>query len=232
MELNILQNIGKNIWIYDAEPVKFYTVPFTTRMTVVRLESGDLWIHSPSKIIDGLKEELIGLGNVKYLISPNKIHHLYMQDWQSEFSDSIMYSSPGLESKRKDLKFKKCLDDLAELEWAEEIGQMNFTGSSVMEEIIFFHKMSNTLILTDLIENFPENHVSGFKKFLCRCAGVLEPNGKTPIDWRLTFKKAKAYENYLKMMEWNFDKIIFSHGNWIKENGKIFAEKSFSWTYK
>ena len=34
------------IWIEEA-PLRFYGVPFGTRMTVVRLEDGGLLVHSP-----------------------------------------------------------------------------------------------------------------------------------------------------------------------------------------
>ena len=46
-----------------------------------------------------IKEELNKLGTVKYLISPNSIHHLYMQDWKKEYPNAKIYSSPGLEKK-------------------------------------------------------------------------------------------------------------------------------------
>jgi hypothetical protein len=69
-----LKKVGDEIWIYEGSIVSFYGFPFPTRMTVVRLEDGSLWIHSPEKINNELVDELLNLGNVKYLISPNKLH--------------------------------------------------------------------------------------------------------------------------------------------------------------
>ena len=66
---------GKNIWVIDGPVISFYGMPFTTRMVVVRFENSELLIHSPINLTEELKQELDQLGEVKYLISPNKIHY-------------------------------------------------------------------------------------------------------------------------------------------------------------
>ena len=227
--LKVLKNIDKDIWIFEGKAVSFYTMPYTTRMTVIRINKNELWIQSPCELSIELIVELKQIGNVKYILSPNKIHHIYMQDWQEEFPNAKLYSSPGLEEKRKDIKFNSELKNNPEPEWEKEIKQMIFYGSSIMEEVIFLHKKSKTLILGDLIENFDENHFSGIKKIIAKWVGILAPNGKAPVDLRFTFNKKTAGESFNRMMEWNFEKIILSHGIWIKENGKEFAKKSFRW---
>ena len=91
-----LHQIQNDIWMYEGSEVDFYGFPFTTRMTVVRLCNGDLWIHSPEKINNDLKEELSNIGKVKYLISPNKLHHLFLQEWIDAYPTAKKHSSPGL----------------------------------------------------------------------------------------------------------------------------------------
>ncbi len=107
----------------------------------------------PEKKVHGLINEVRQLGQVQYLIAPNTIHHLFMVDWMTLFPEARTYSAPGLKEKRKDIRFTKELKDLPENEWVEEINQLIFYGSTVMDEVVFFHKNSKTLILTDLIEN-------------------------------------------------------------------------------
>lgn len=89
--------IGKNIWIHNGPAVPFFGMPYTTRSTIVKLSSGALWVHSPGKLTAGLLRELTQLGQVKYLISPNKLHHLFMGDWQEKFPYAIMFASPGVD---------------------------------------------------------------------------------------------------------------------------------------
>ena len=50
--LNILKPFGENIWIADGGEIRMafplgVKIPFSTRMTVVRLSDGGLWCHSP-----------------------------------------------------------------------------------------------------------------------------------------------------------------------------------------
>jgi hypothetical protein len=227
----MLKNISESIWIVDGDAVPFFGMPYTTRMTVVRLQNGALWIHSPLKISNTLIEDISILGEVKYLISPNKLHHLFLVDWIQKFPHAVCYSSPGLAKKRPDINFSEILGMKPEEEWEEEIDQTIFKGSFVMEEVVFFHQSSNTLILTDLIENFKPESFNSWQRILAKLTGILSPNGKTPIDWRLSFifGKKEAATSLAILMGWEPENIIVSHGECIFGDGLEFLKKSFLW---
>ena len=229
--MSFLIKLDDNIWISDGEAVSFYGLAYTTRMTIVKLKDGKLWVHSPGKIIEEMIDEVKSLGQVSYLVSPNKIHHLFINDWINVFPNAISYSSPGLREKRKDISFDKDLSDAPEQEWEAEIDQVIFKGSSAMEEVVFFHKTSRVLILTDLIENFHPNHFSGFKKVIAKLTGIVSPNGKTPLDWRASFifGKSEARKSLAKIISWKPNKIVISHGECIYSNATEFLLKSFKW---
>lgn len=57
-----MRYIAENIWIFDGEAVKFYSLPYTTRMTVIALSNGDLWVHSPIKLEPALQAKVETLG--------------------------------------------------------------------------------------------------------------------------------------------------------------------------
>ena len=76
-----LENIGTEIWLADGDIVDFYGFPYSTRMVVVRLASGMLWVWSPIALSENLRKQVDALGRVAHLVSPNKIHHLYLADW-------------------------------------------------------------------------------------------------------------------------------------------------------
>ena len=64
--INVYKLLAPDIGIVDG-PFEYLTVggvrlplPFTTRMTVVRLSNGDLFLHSPIKLDETLAEELRG----------------------------------------------------------------------------------------------------------------------------------------------------------------------------
>ena len=151
-----------------------------------------MWTHLPEKLDKALKEELNILGKVAYLISPNKLHHLFLSEWISAYPNAKCYASPALVAKRRDIKFIKELSNSPENEWADEIKQTVFQGSPIMQEVVFFHIKSKTLILTDLIENFHLSALNWWQKTLACCAGILSPDGKTPIDWSISFLFGKT----------------------------------------
>ncbi|PCK32767.1 DUF4336 domain-containing protein [Pseudoalteromonas piscicida] len=226
-----LVSIGDNIWLHNGPAVPFFTMPYTTRTTIIKLSSGGLWVHSPGKLSAALLDEINLIGEVNYLVSPNKLHHLFMGDWQEQFPNAMMFASPGLEQKRPDLAFQRTLGEVAEPEWQEDIAQLIFKGSPVIEEVVFFHKPTQTLILTDLIENFHPNHFTGFKKILAKITGIISPNGKTPIDWRASFifGKQQARACYKSMAAWQPRYIVISHGECIENDAEGFLTRSFSW---
>ena len=86
--LYTLKEVDQNIWIVDGDLIqmdmKIFKLPFQTRMTVIKLNDGKLWIHSPIAPNEKLFTELDALGRVAYLISPNKIHYAYIADWRKD----------------------------------------------------------------------------------------------------------------------------------------------------
>lgn len=80
-----LKIIGNNIWTMEGDMVRMFGIPFTTRMTIVRLSNGMLWLHSP--IMPNSKRCTLveSLGKISYLIAPNKIHSLGIEPWKKRY---------------------------------------------------------------------------------------------------------------------------------------------------
>nr|WP_298137437.1 DUF4336 domain-containing protein [uncultured Pseudomonas sp.] len=227
----MLTRVGDDIWTVEGPAVPFYGMPYSTRMTVVRLADGALWLHSPVPVSEPLRRELAALGEVQYLIAPNKLHHLFIQQWLLAFPDARAYAPPGLEAKRPDIAFAKQLTTQPEPAWSTDIDQSLFTGSALMQEMVFFHKPSKTLIVADLIENFEPQSLNTWQRVLARLAGILAPNGKTPIDWRLSFifGKREARHSLATLLAWEPENIILAHGECVFGDAQAFLRKSFAW---
>lgn len=229
---SLLLEVGPNIWTYEGSTVSFYGLPYPTRMTIVRLAGDDLWVHSPEQRRPGVDEALAGLGQVKYLISPNKLHHLFLDQWIERYPTARTYSAPGLASKRPDIEFDAELSQISSNEWGADLEHLIFRGSPAMEEGVFFHHPSRTLILTDLIENFDKATLNWWQVLLARAAGILHPHGSTPIDWRLSFSfgdRAAARASLTQMLDWEPENILLSHGKCIFGGGSEFLRSSFAW---
>ncbi|SFM70113.1 DUF4336 domain-containing protein [Marinobacter zhejiangensis] len=226
-----MKSLGQGIWIFDGGTVSFCGMPYSTRMTVVRLASGQLWIHSPVALTPGLRLELDAMGPVAYLVAPNALHHLFLADWQQVYPRAALFGTEELIRKRPDLKFSGELNAGDYFPWTGDIDQLLFTGSSAMEECVFFHKPSSTLILTDLVENFAPEKLSPWQRVMARAVGIVAPNGKTPLDWRLSFLfgKREARRHMLRILSWSPRSVVMAHGEVVEDGGVDFLKRSFSW---
>ncbi len=221
------------IWV-NSVPLKYYGFNIGTRMTVIKLKNGDLFLHSPTKFSNKLKAELDKIGEVKFLIAPNKLHHLHINDYAIAYPNAEVFLAEGLPEKRKDIKFKDILNNSAFKEWEQEIDQIVFSGSIYSDEVIFFHKPSQTLIVTDLLEQYDENgHFKGIKeKIISYLLGIYKtPN--LPLDEKIfVLNKKRARKAIEKILSWDFNKIIMAHGPLIRNDAKDIFYNSFKWLIK
>jgi hypothetical protein len=74
-------------------------------MAVIRLSDGGLFIWSPIKLTDDLRAEVEALGEVRHLVPPNSLHHLFLDDWRFAYPNAKLCAPPGLRKKRKDINF-------------------------------------------------------------------------------------------------------------------------------
>ncbi|CAM0554104.1 DUF4336 domain-containing protein [Vreelandella titanicae] len=232
--IQVLKFVAKDIWIVDGPLIKFKGVSFPTRMTVVRLSSGELFIHSPIELTQHLKEEIERLGEVKHLVSPNRIHYWWIGEWKALYPNAISWASPGsrVASRKAGWEFDKDLSDEPEIEWREDIEQLIVKGSRILEEVVFYHKDSNTLILADLIENFEaQMEKSLIMRIFMRLAGNLDPDGKLPIDLRMAYigRHKQLKKAIDKILAWSPDKVIIAHGRWYEMNGVAELKRAFRW---
>ena len=167
--INVYKAVVPEIGIVDG-PFEYLTVagvrlplPFTTRMTVVRLNNRDIFLHSPIKYDLKLAQELRTIGRVRHLISPNQFHYAHIGEWARGFPDAIAWASPGVRrrvrARQLDINFARDLELTPPDEWSGELDQTLFPGG-YFKEFIFFHKVSRTLILADTIINIELDKMS------------------------------------------------------------------------
>lgn len=240
--LNVFKPIESGIGIVDG-PFEFVSLlglrmpwPFTTRMTAVQLASGDLFLHSPIAFDTGLAKELSMLGRFHHLVSPNRGHYAHIGEWKRAFPDAITWASPGVRararSQRIDIDFVRDLAPAAPPEWADEIDQLIVPGV-VLDEVVFFHRSSGTLILADTIMNFEPWKLRQPYRAIARLAGVLAPDGGMPVDMRLTFwpQRHRVKSAYERILSWKPARIILCHGRCFDtaSEAETALRRAFAW---
>jgi len=116
MESTALRSLAPNLWVADR-PLRLLVGDIGTRMTVIRLADGGLWLHSPVRLDAATRQALDGLGPVRCVVAPSKVHHFFVKDYPPVYPDARIYFAPGLPEKRKNLTFHEVLSDDAPPAW-------------------------------------------------------------------------------------------------------------------
>ncbi|MEZ6002468.1 DUF4336 domain-containing protein [Hyphomonas sp.] len=230
----MLDPIDTDLWLTEGPVVDFYGFPYPTRSIIVRLPDGKLWVWSPVALTPELKKEVDGLGPVAHLVSPNKIHHLYLSEWHAAYPEAKLWGLASTIRKRKDLPFQPALESLPPSDWQGAFRQAWFRGSFFMDEIVFVHRASSTVIMADLSENFSDHflhhHWKGWQRPIARIWGIVVGKGYAPLEWRLSWLNRKpAREAILNIIGIHPKRVIMAHGEWVKTGGEAYLRQAFAW---
>jgi hypothetical protein len=225
-----LEQIGPDLWIADGPSVRFVGLSLPTRMTVARLSTGDLWVHSPVSLSKDGEAALQALGRVGHIVCPNKYHHLFLSDWIAVHPSAQVHAAPGLAAKRRDVRFDTELSDAPNAAWSELFDQVVFRGSRSFDEVVFFHRPSATAILTDLIVNLPLEGQGLVGGLIARLDGVAHPNGGTPRLFQLSMKDRRLGRRAIDvMLAWEPEAAVISHGEWFRKDAGRELSSRFAW---
>jgi len=226
----MLKEFGPSLYLADGPIVPFFGFPYPTRMAVARLSDGCVWVWSPVALTEELADEVQAIGSVRHIVSPNKIHHLFLNEWAARWPDARLYAPPGLARKRPGLQFDGELTDEPSPAWAADIDQVVFRGSFALEEVVFFHRASSTAIIGDLIQRHPESKMSGWKGMLMRLDGLVGERGSTPREWRASFlRRGPARIALKKLLGWNAERLLIAHGKCAETGAAQIIASALSW---
>lgn len=222
-----LKAIDANVWICD-QPLRYLGFAVGARMTVIRLASGEVLVVSPVRLTETLKAEMDGIGPVRHLIAPNRYHHLYVGDWMKAYPEAQAHAAPGLQKKRKDVAFHATLGDDAPAAWAPDLAQIAWRGSPQLSEVVFLHKPTRTLIVTDVVHNVgPDRPFSG--KLLMVLVGGYGGLKSNLVDRMIARDKPAVRETVRRILAWDFDRVIMAHGAVFEGGGRDAFRSAYAW---
>lgn len=226
----MLEEFGPSLYVADGPTVSFYGFPYPTRMAVAHLSDGSAWVWSPIALTDELFDAVNAIGPVRHIVSPNKLHHLFLGEWSARWPSARVYAPPGLAQRRPNLRFDVELGDEPDRAWAADIDQVIFRGSLFMEEVVFFHRASVTAIICDLIQRHPEATMTGWKGLLMRIDSLVGEHGSTPREWRASFlRRGKARSAREKVLGWKPERLLVAHGDCAQTGASTIIGKALSW---
>lgn len=227
----MLKAFGDEIWTVDgAEVVAALGFHYPTRMAVIRLAGGDLFIWSPTALTDELRTEVDGLGRVAHLVAPNSLHHLFLADWKRAYPEARVHAPPGLRDKRQDIAFDGDLGDAPAPNWAGQIDQVMMAGNAITTEVVFFHARSGTALFADLLQQLPAGWFSGWRALVAKWDLMVGPEPSVPRKFRMAFTDRRAARTALDhVLSWPVEKVLMAHGTPVAEDGRVFLGRAFRW---
>ncbi len=230
----MLEPLGSDLWFADGGIVSFNGFDYPTRMAVVRLADGGLWLWSPVKKTSEIEGAVRALGPVRHIVSPNKLHFLFLEEWQEAFPDAEMWATAATIRKCGNIHFSKALGDDPPSGWKGQIDQFYFTNSPFLDELIFFHRESRTAIIADLSQTFSETflkqHWPWWMQPVARLSRMIDGWGYPPFDYRISFRhRASARPKIRALINEHPEHVVVAHGEVVRTGGEVFLRRAFSW---
>ncbi|MCU0685588.1 MAG: DUF4336 domain-containing protein [Polyangiaceae bacterium] len=223
----MVRQLAENLWVVER-PLRFGGVALGTRMSIVRLDDGSLFLYSPVALDDALRGELLRLGTPRYAVAPNRFHHLFVGEYRRAFPEVQLYAAPGLPEKRRDLSFDAVLPEGAPPAWADQLEQEFFQGLPAMNEVVFCHRPSRTLLVCDLAFNLgPEAPLA--TRFAFRLIGGYGRLGPSLLERVLTRDRTAARGSLERILRWDFDRVVVTHGTVLESGGREALQAGYRW---
>ena len=226
MSAEPLEQLDGELWV-ASRPLPLWVGDVGTRMTVIRLAGGDLILHSPVSLDPALREALDRIGRVRWVVGPSKVHHLFLGDTVRAYPSAELCGAPGLAEKRRDLHFQRVLDGEPVAAWGDQVLHHLFAGAPYLNEVVFLHRRTRTLLLTDLAFNVkpgPRNRARIFH-WLVGATGRFGPHRILRAAIR---DREAARGSLATILAWDFDRVIVAHGDVLEQDGREALRAGFA----
>jgi hypothetical protein len=221
-----LEPLDRDLWI-ATRPLPLIVGDVGTRMSVVRLGQ-ELLLHSPVALDAATREALDAQGRVRWVVGPSKVHHLYLGDYASAYPDAELCATPGLPEKRRDLHFDCVLDDSRRDKWGDALRFELFGGAPGINELVFFHPASRSLLLSDLAFNVTREGRNRARLFhwLVGATGRFGPHRIVRAAIR---DRTAARRSLERILSWDFERVIVTHGEVLERDGHARMQQAFAY---
>jgi hypothetical protein len=142
--------VPDTIWATER-PVWFGGIRLRSRTTVLRLSGDALWVHSPCPPTDDVCAALDALGEVRWIVVPNRFHHLQTPATAARYPKALVVGPKTAPLRNPRVSLTMGTDDPAYLRSTPELNAIQLRGVPFLDETVFFHAASGSLIAADLL---------------------------------------------------------------------------------
>ena len=207
--------LADNLWLFPY-PLRLLGADLRRNVTVMRLASGDLVIHSTGPFTPEDVAAINALGKPRWLLDTMLRHETFAKNGRAAFPEATYLAPEGF-SKGAGFPTQPLVN---QPDWSGEIEVLRLDGVPSMEEHVVLHRSTRTLIVADLIFNFGQE-VSVWTHLLMTVAvgAKHDPGMARSIRWTARDRPALR-DSLARMMTWDFDRLIVGHGNPVATGAK------------
>lgn len=202
-------------WVGERQ-LWFSGVRLRSRMTVIRLADGKLWVHSASEPTPALCDELDSLGPIGWVVVPNRYHHLHAAAMKARYPKARVIAPPSARSRNVSVPLDVAIDDERLPSLVPELLPVALDGVPFLDETLFFHGKTRTLIGADLMMcGCPRDHWTW--RWASRVCGQYR-RYKVPPDVRWhTRKNASVRQSLEQIAKLPLERILVAHSDPIED---------------
>lgn len=130
-----------------ARPVWFSGVKLRTHATVVKLDDGGLWVHGPPPPTEPIRAALDALGPVRWAVVPNLFHHVAAPAFAAAYPEATLIGPDAIRAKNPAVQPAVSAAERV----VKELEPHPLEGVPLLDETLFFHHPTRTLIGTDVV---------------------------------------------------------------------------------
>jgi hypothetical protein len=229
----MLHKIDSQVYAHTTDLRIGPGVVFPTRMTVVVLSEG-IVLHSPLALDDGLAGAIDSLGDVRWIVAPNDLHHMFLGSAHRRFPNAEVFGTEAAAAKQPDVPFDATLQDLAASPpdaWRGSIQVLGLRGTRWWNESVFWLEDACTLLCSDFVFNIREP-ANIWTRLLLTLVGAHATLAQSRAERWFLVKDREAFAGSIaQMLEWNIERIIMAHGEIVEEDARRRLAEVTKWAF-
>jgi hypothetical protein len=229
----MLRKLDQNIWVAE-QPFTFLGLSVGTRMTLIQLKTGQLVAISPIQITDVIKQQIEDIGVVHHIVAPNLYHYKFAATFKVNYPRATFWAAPGLIKKKPELPIDQTitssnlfLDELDCIQF-EGFQTLPWGEAGRLNESVFFHPTSRSLILTDTAYNFDPSFPV-LTQFATKVLGGYNRLSPSWLERLATKDVASVRRAVQRVLQWDFQRVIMAHGTIVEVDAKQKFQEGYEW---
>lgn len=199
-----------------ALPMGMIVLP--VRCTVVKLKTGENVMISPIDFSEAQLMQISKLGPITHIVAPCLIHHLFINKAIERFKPREIWGPPGCREVLPEVPFNRVFGTDR---WPFEL-HLPFVfidGVPRVNEVVFYHEISKTLICADLCFNL-QRPKGWAAPLMLRLLGTYKRFGVSRVQARYMKDRPAFEKSVQEILKWNFESIAMGHGEILIGHGR------------